>query len=84
METTIYQNKDNGSISDNNKNSVSTIVPVIMWREKQKYIQGVNKIMEKLRNRGIEFVLAALKKLQLTTFNVLPFGLHSAVSVTVN
>jgi hypothetical protein len=29
--------------------------------------------MEILRNRGIEFVLATLKELQLATLNVLPF-----------
>jgi hypothetical protein len=37
-------------------------------------IDGVNKIMETLRNRGIEFVLATLKELQLVKLNVLlPF-----------
>jgi hypothetical protein len=36
-------------------------------------IQEVYKIMETLRNREIEFVLATLKDLQLATLNVLPF-----------
>jgi hypothetical protein len=37
----------------------------------ETYIQGVDKIMETLRNCGIEFVLATLKELQLATLNVL-------------
>jgi hypothetical protein len=46
------------------------------------HIRGVNKIMETLRNSGIEFVLATLKELQLATMNVLlPFFLHSVVLV---
>jgi hypothetical protein len=36
-----------------------------------KYTQRVDKIMETLRNCGIEFVLATLKELQLATLNVL-------------
>jgi hypothetical protein len=37
-------------------------------------IQEVDKIMEILRNRGIEFVLGTLKELQLETLNdLLPF-----------
>jgi hypothetical protein len=37
------------------------------------HMQGLNKIIETLRNCGREFVLATLKKLQLATVNVLPF-----------
>jgi hypothetical protein len=40
---------------------------------KQRNIQGVDKIMETLRNFGIDFVLAALKEFHLTTLNVLSF-----------
>jgi phosphoglycolate phosphatase-like HAD superfamily hydrolase len=36
-------------------------------------IQGVDKAMETLRNRGIEFVMATVKELQLAELNVLPF-----------
>jgi hypothetical protein len=37
------------------------------------YVEGVDEIMETLKNWEIEFVLAALKDLQLSTLNVLPF-----------
>jgi hypothetical protein len=37
------------------------------------YIEGVNNIMETLRNGGIEFLLATMKELQLVTLNVLRF-----------
>jgi hypothetical protein len=33
----------------------------------------VDKIMEALRNGGIEFVFATLKELRLATMNVIPF-----------
>jgi hypothetical protein len=37
------------------------------------YLQEVDKIIETLRNSGMEFVLATMKELQLATLNVLPF-----------
>jgi hypothetical protein len=37
------------------------------------YTQAGNKIMETLRNFGIEFVLVTLKKLELATLNILTF-----------
>jgi hypothetical protein len=36
-------------------------------------MQVMDKIMEKLRNLGTEFVLATLKELHLATVNVFPF-----------
>jgi pentose-5-phosphate-3-epimerase len=38
-----------------------------------EHVQGVDKIMETLRNCEIEFVLAILKELQLATLYVLRF-----------
>jgi hypothetical protein len=40
---------------------------------KSNELQRVNKIMETLRDWGLEFVLATLKKLQLVALNHLPF-----------
>jgi hypothetical protein len=36
-------------------------------------LQEMDKIMETLRNSGIEFVMVTLKELKFATLNVLPF-----------